>query len=232
MKEYTFILGALDEEIDGIRAAMESVAEKKAGAFPVWCGKLHGKDILLCRCGVGKTNAAAAVSATLTAFAGAARVINTGVAGGIGGGVRRGDVVVGTRTVQHDFDQTPDGLRKGQVQGFDSEYFDADARLVTDMEQALRQENIAYRKGIIASGDQFIADGKKAAQIADTFGAIACEMESASAAQVCALYGVPFLALRAISDDGGEQAVSGFYEFLCAAAANNARAVCRFVKNL
>lgn len=227
--QFTYILGALDEEIDGIRAALENVQVEKTGAFPVWRGSYAGKEVLLGRCGVGKTNAAAATSAALTAFPAITRVINTGVAGGLGG-VRRGDVVLGTRTVHHDFDQTPDGLRKGQVNGFDSEFFDADPMLLHEMENALHAEKIAYRKGIIASGDQFIASKDRAARIAEDFGASACEMESASVAQVCALYGVPFLALRAVSDDGGDGAVESFYAFLHAAAANNARAVLRFLR--
>ncbi|MCI8459648.1 MAG: 5'-methylthioadenosine/adenosylhomocysteine nucleosidase [Clostridia bacterium] len=226
---YTFILGALDEEIDGIRAAMQDVKEQKAGAFPVWRGRMGNHELLLCRCGVGKANAAAATAAVLTAFPQAARVINTGVAGGVGN-VRRGDVVLGVKTVQHDMDCTPDGLQKGQVPDFDDVFFKADEQLVRDLENALQQEKIAYCKGIIASGDRFIASKEEAARLAREFGATACEMESAAAAQVCALFGVPFAALRAISDDGGDNAVTSFYEFLHTAAANNARAVCRLLQ--
>ena len=227
--QFTYILGALDEEIDGVRAALTNVRTEKAGAFPLWRGSYAGKDVLLGRCGVGKSNAAAATAAALTAYPAIARVINTGVAGGLGG-VRRGEVVLGTRTVHHDFDATADGKRKGQIEGFDSEFFDADPLLLREMESALQEEKIAYRRGIIASGHQFIANKATALRIAEEFGASACEMESASVAQVCALFGVPFLALRAVSDDGGDGAVESFYAFLHAAAANNARALLRFLR--
>ena len=222
----TLIMGALDEEIDGIYAAMKDRREIKAGAFTVFCGKLYKEDILLCRCGVGKVNAAAATSAVLAVLGGADRVINTGVAGGIGKGIKRGDVVLGTRTVQHDFD----GKRKGQIEGFDSEFFDGDTYMLEKMERALSAENIPYHKGIIASGDKFIADNAVADGLNAEFGAISCEMESAAIAQVCALYGVPFLAMRAISDNGGDGAVESFYEFVHKAANNNARAINEFFR--
>jgi len=223
-------MGALDEEIDGIYAAMKDRRELKAGAFTVFCGKLYKEDILLCRCGVGKVNAAAATSAVLAVLGGADRVINTGVAGGIGKGIKRGDVVLGTRTVQHDFDATADGARKGQVAGFDSEFFYGDTYLIENMERALSAERIPYHKGIIASGDKFIADNAVAGSLNAEFGAISCEMESAAIAQVCALYKVPYLAMRAISDNGDEKAVESFYEFLHRAANNNARAINEFFR--
>ena len=226
----TLILGALSEEVDGIYKAMENTCEQGAGAFKVFCGKLYGEDIILCRCGVGKVNAAAAASAALAMFSDTDRVINTGVAGGIGDGIKRGDVVLGVRTVQHDFDATADGKRKGQIEGFESEFFDGDKAMLEGMENALKLENIAYHKGIIASGDRFIADKTAADKINSDFGAISCEMESAAIAQVCALYNVPVLAMRAISDSGGDGAIESFYEFLHRAAENNAKAIKRFMQ--
>lgn len=225
----TFILGALDEEISSLRSAMNNMREEKAGAFDLYIGEICGKKIILCRCGVGKVNAAAAASAVLTSYTGVIRVINTGVAGGIGGGIRRGDVALGTMTVQHDYDQTPDGFRKGQIEGFDSEFFKGDKTMLSLMERALTEEKISYKKGVIASGDQFIADSATARRINREFDAIACDFESAPIAQVCALFGVPYLAMRAISDDGREDAVSSFYEFLSSAAEKNARAIKRFM---
>ena len=120
--------------------------------------------------------------------------------------------------------------RKGQIEGFESEFFDGDKAMLEGMENALKLENIAYHKGIIASGDRFIADKTAADKINSDFGAISCEMESAAIAQVCALYNVPFLAMRAISDNGGDGAIESFYEFLHRAAENNAKAIKRFMQ--
>ena len=138
----TLILGALDKELDDIRAATDNLTEGRAGAFPVYIGTINGVKIILCRCGVGKAHAAAAVSAVLTAYPEVSRVINTGVAGGIGKSLKRGDVVLGEKTVYHDFDSTPDGLKKGQVQGFDSEYFTADKDLLSAVENEIGRAHV------------------------------------------------------------------------------------------
>ncbi len=225
----TLILGALDEEIDGIRNAIKAEVVK-VGAFEIYRGNYGKSKIIVCRCGIGKVSSAAATAAILTVFPSIARVINTGVAGGIGGGVKRTDVVLGARAVQHDFDCTADGLEKGHVPGFDDVFFDGDEKMLLRMERALKAEGIKYHKGIIASGDMFVADKDTAQNIHDRFGAIACEMESAAIAQVCRIYNVPFIAMRAISDDGGDGAVASFYEFVHIAADNNIRAIKRFLQ--
>lgn len=222
------VLGALTEELESLKSEMTDKTVLRAGAYDCDAGRIGKAEIILCKCGVGKVNAASAAASILTAITDITAVINTGVAGGIGGGIKRGDVALGLKTVHHDYDQTPDGLRKGQIQGFDSEFFDGDKQLLTAMEQVLIQEKISYKKGVIASGDQFIASKAAATRINGEFGAIACDFESAPIAQVCAIFKVPFLAMRAISDNGEEGAVGSFYEFLTVAAKHNCTAITAF----
>lgn len=224
------ILGALTEELESLKNGMTDKTVLHAGAYDCDAGHLNSAEIILCKCGVGKVNAASAAASILTAIPDINAVINTGVAGGIGGGIKRGDIALGIKTVHHDYDQTPDGLRKGQIQGFDSEFFDGDEKLLATMEQALQKENVRYVKGVIASGDQFIASKAAATRINGEFGAIACDFESAPIAQVCAIFGVPFIAMRAISDNGEEGAVGSFYEFLTTAAERNCKAITAFCK--
>ena len=224
------IIGALEEEIEGVKGLLSGAKEEKAGAFTYARGKVENCELLVCRCGVGKTNSAAASSAILACEKKVDGVINIGVAGGIGKGVMRGDIVLGERTVHHDYDQTPDGLRKGQVQGFDSEYFCGSKQMIDILERALTEQNIRYKVGIIASGDQFIASDSEAKRIYGEFGALACDFESAPINQVCCIYGVPFVSMRAISDNGGDGAVESFYEFLARAAQNATKAIEAFCK--
>ena len=60
-------------------------------------------------------------------------------------------------------------------------------------------------QGLVASGDQFVSCAQAAGALrADLLAAghdvLAVEMEGAAVAQVCVDYGVPFAAVRAISD--------------------------------
>ena len=60
--------------------------------------------------------------------------------------------------------------------------------------------------GLICSGDQFITDREQLNLIKQRFPlALAVDMESGALAQVCHLYGVPFLSFRIISDTPGAE---------------------------
>ncbi len=62
--------------------------------------------VVLALSGIGKVAAATTATALIERF-GAARIVFTGVAGGVGDGVRVGDVVVAQDYVQHDMDASP-----------------------------------------------------------------------------------------------------------------------------
>jgi adenosylhomocysteine nucleosidase len=54
--------------------------------------------------------------------------------------------------------------------------------------------------GTVASGDQVIASASKKQWLSTTFNALAVDMESAAVAQIATLNNVPWLAVRAVSD--------------------------------
>jgi len=68
--------------------------------------------------------------------------------------------------------------------------------------------------GIIATGDQFVADESRKDWIKTTFEADAIEMEGAAVAVVCDAFKIPFFIMRSISDTADEGAVEDFDEFL------------------
>lgn len=77
--------------------------------------------------------------------------------------------------------------------------------------------------GLIATGDQFVADPNRVAAIKQEFaGVAAVEMEGAAVAQVAASFGKPFLIIRAISDNGDDSASVNFSEFVVQAGKNAA----------
>ena len=73
--------------------------------------------------------------------------------------------------------------------------------------------------GLICSGDKFITDRSELDAIKAQFpDGLAVDMESAAIAQVCFLYGKPFLSFRIISDTPGADEhwaqYEGFWETL------------------
>lgn len=212
------IIGAMDIEIESIVAAMENHQTEKIGPVSFHSGAIAGRECVAACCGEGKVNSAVCTQTMLLRYAPCC-VINVGVAGGIGEQVEIGDLVAASSLVQHDFDTTALGYAAGEIPSLKKVFLPADKELTElSLECAASVYEGNLHKGVIASGDQFIAGPEKYKRIREAFGALACEMEGASIGQVCCMNGVPFAVLRAISDNGNSSAHVDFPKFAKEAA--------------
>ena len=224
----TGIIGAMDVEIESIASNMQNVEHKVISGIPFSKGTLNGRPIVLARCGIGKVNAAVCTQIMLSAF-GVNAVINTGVAGAVSKGIRQNDIVIAERFVQHDVDTSPIGDPVGFVSTINRIYFEADSSITSRLKAAIGNKARTHM-GTVATGDQFIADKKTGSKIHEQFKALACDMEGGAIAQVCALAGVPFGAVRCISDSADEKANMDYPEFAAKAAATCASMVLEYFK--
>ena len=213
------ILGAIETEVADNRRLLQDPVELRAGHLTVHRGRLHGVEVLLARCGVGKVNAAMAT--TLLHSAGATSLLFTGVAGGVAPGQQVGDLVVATDLVQHDVDVTALGRPPGQLLGEPGSW-SADpvmsGRLRAAAGASAARDGRAVHEGRIASGDQFVASASRAAALHTDFGALCVEMEGAAVAQAATSLGMPFAVLRALSDTADHGAAQDFPAFLTGSA--------------
>lgn len=226
------IIGAMDMEVDGIVGRMTETEEEIIASIKYTSGKLNGVPCVAARCEPGKVNAAACAQAMCIRYSPRA-VINSGVAGGIGHGVHIGDVVIGTSCVQHDFDTSAFGDEKGFVAGIDRVYLPCDenmTEIVYNEAKEIYEGNVV--KGVIATGDQFIADGDKCLEFNQRYNAQACEMEAASIAHVCLLNGIPFVGIRSISDNANEHGDVDFTAFAEASSKKAIELVCSVINKL
>lgn len=221
------MIGALTDEVAALTEQMRVSDTQSIGGLTFYRGQLHGQEVVVVKSGVGKVNAAFA-AATMCALYKPDGIINTGVAGGT---VPRGQTVVSTRLVQHDF-RGADGCPDGQIDGFDSPYFDADPNMVEALTAAAVACGVSAHKGTIVSGDRFVCDSTEVKRLAATFDAKAIDMESAAIAHVCKLTGVRFCALRTVTDNADESAVGDFYELLKSAAASSCKILLRYLAQL
>lgn len=214
------IIVAMHEELAVVLSELQHAETIERAGLQLHRGQYHGKDVIAVICGVGKVHAALCTQLLISEFA-VRQVINLGIAGGIGPGIQPGDVVIADTLVQHDMDVTPLGLKPGQIFRLDTFDFSCDPALL-DAAQHAAQQLASHRSyvGRIVSGDQFIADPAKSRWLHEEFDALACEMESASIAQVCYLNHVPFVCIRSISDNANEGAHMDFDEFMPIAVAN------------
>ncbi|MBS6236071.1 MAG: 5'-methylthioadenosine/S-adenosylhomocysteine nucleosidase, partial [Clostridiales bacterium] len=150
------------------------------------------------------------------------------VAGGIGADVKIGDLVLADGAIQHDVDTTQIGDKIGMVSGINLVVIPTSSNMNRVLAEAAKC--CAYQGdvhvGRIASGDQFISSAEKLHWIASTFGAIACEMESGSIAQVCYINGTEYTAVRCISDNADSNAGVDYEQFSTFAAHQTTELLC------
>ena len=219
MENKTFgVIGAMESEVAQLRAALKMPEARTVAGLTFYAGTLGENRVVLVRSGVGKVNAARCAQILIDLYE-PDYLVNTGIAGGIGAGLAVADVVIGTELVQHDFDAVNFGYARGNI--CEPEHrgtptvFRSDETLIAAFRAAAESLIDAKRvkTGRIATGDLFVASAETKRDIADTFGAIAAEMEGCAIAQVAALAGVPFIVLRAISDLADGSSVGSFGEF-------------------
>lgn len=225
------VICAMEPEARHIIAAMSDTVTEKAGCLTLTTGTI-GKTAVTVGCGAyGKVSAAVCASLMVERY-GAGALINSGVAGGLDPELEPGDAVVALSVVQHDYDTSPIGDPVGMISGLNVTEIPADAELSELLCQAARENGIKVRRGVIATGDRFVADADTAGYIKKTFGAAACDMESGSVGQAALLLGVPFAVIRAISDNGNGKAVEDFPAFTEMASERAARAFITMINSM
>ena len=226
------IICAMQIEADGIIALCENVKTRTHAKMKFTLGTLHGKDVCVVVCGVGKVNAAMCALMLIEKYK-PNLVLNSGVAGSLSPIVGIGDIVVATKSVEHDMNGTALGDRQGEITFPDGNmmFFECDKQASTLLAAICKEiPDTKVAQGIIASGDIFVSDRKQRFKINDRFGALACEMEGAAIGHVCARCEVPYGIIRAISDDLDENKGMDFVKFCELASKKTVAAVSGFVK--
>ncbi|MDF1482974.1 5'-methylthioadenosine/adenosylhomocysteine nucleosidase [Extensimonas sp. H3M7-6] len=247
----TAILSALPQEQSGLLAQLQQPQHLQHAGRSFWRGTLHGQRVVLALSGIGKVAAATTATALIERF-GVARIVFTGVAGGVGAGVQVGDVIVAQDYVQHDMDASP-LFARWELPGYGRQRLACDAALsallleaacacVSSAEGHFGLEYQAGRPrvhhGLVASGDRFVASaheaqGLRAALLTGGHEVLAVEMEGAAVAQVCHDYGLPFAAMRTISDRADDSAHIDFPQFVRTVASRYAELIVQgFLKRI
>ena len=208
------IIGAMEAEIAILKEKMEDVRIIKKASMDFYEGMLAGRKAVVVRSGIGKVNAGICAQILADVFS-AEAIINTGIAGSLNKDINIGDIVLSTDVVQHDMDATGFGYRRGQIPQMSASYFEADEKLRKLAAEVCREVNpdIQVFEGRIASGDQFICDQDVKNSIVSEFSAYATEMEGAAIGQAAYLNEIPFLVIRAISDNADGSAQMDYSEF-------------------
>lgn len=230
----TAILSALPEEQVGLVQSLEQAQRSVYAGRVFWRGTLHGHSVVLALSGIGKVAAATTATVLIEHFR-VARIVFTGVAGGVGEGVCVGDVVVASDYLQHDMDASP-LFPRWELPGYARTRLACDGLLGALLLEAAGAylagargdfSSARVHHGLVASGDRFVSAAQDAHALREALGAaghavLAVEMEGAAVAQVCADYGLPFAAMRTISDRADDAAHTDFARFVATVASRYA----------
>lgn len=220
------IIGAMHEEVVGLKAEMISDRTVKKASMVFEEGELNGRKVVVVQSGIGKVNAAICAQILIDEF-GVDTLINTGIAGSLDARIDIGDIVISTDALHHDMDATIFGDAVGQVPGMDILAFPADERLLTLARKVNEEVNTDIRTftGRIVSGDQFISSHEAKQRITENFKPLCTEMEGAAIAQTAYLNHIPYVIIRAISDKADNSAVVDYPEFEKQAIAHSVKLV-------
>jgi len=205
------IMGAMPEEIAPILEKLGSYETTKYAGNTYYEATYKGLDLVIAYSKIGKVFSTLTATTMIDHF-GAEKLLFSGVAGAISDTLHVGDLIVATKLAQHDLDITAFGHPFGFVpEG--AVFVEADKDLIAMSKEVALEMDKVIQEGIIATGDQFVANEDRKNWIGSTFNADALEMEGASVAVVCDALDIPFFILRAISDAADMDASFSFDEF-------------------
>ena len=241
-ESFTVILGAFEQEIILLEDELTDAQEQIIEEIRFVSGKLRGKKVVIAYTGIGKVNAAMTTTLLIEHFK-PDKVIFTGIAGAVNRQLQPGDLVIAEKTAHHDMGTIwPEGLFhkgvKNRLNGWENPvFFDGDEQLLKLAERAVQQVDLRsiriisgqrspkVVKGVVVTGDAFIASAEKCAELRKKLNADAVEMEGAAVAQLCFQRGIGYLVIRSISDNADEGAVLDKQTFYLLAAKNSSSLV-------
>lgn len=209
------IQGALDSELDPLLESLSGRKEQRLRAWTFWTGRIGRQNVILSRTDIGPINAAACTTLAVREFQPRA-IINQGTAGGHNRSLKLWDIVLGEKTTDYSaFSAVHGDAGQGQnpanwkpvphrirTNGTDlSTYssFEGDARLLVAAEK-IRNPRGRVLRGNVGSAYQFNRQIDHIDWLHKTYGTDSEDMESAYSAGAALAMGVPFLAIRIISD--------------------------------
>ena len=188
MNETIAILGAVSEEIAGIKREINISDRVRLDKSEAWFGKYQGRNIVLVRTGVGRKRAQNATQQVIDKF-NPEVIISMGYAGALTEGLNVGDLFVASTILSPESDSN----------SFEMD----DPKNLKWLELAKKTpppENVKLKIGRLITVDMVVhtPDAKK--ELGNRFRAEAVEMETLQIALLARVNKIAFISIRGISD--------------------------------
>lgn len=228
MKVEIGIIGAMQIEVEALRAAMEQTETENISGAEFVSGILYGHTCVVACCGVGKVFAALCAEAMILRYQ-PDYILNTGVGGTLTECLSIGDIAVSRDVVQYDMDTSAIGDPVGLISGIDLVHIPADPDLCDRLTRASVACGVNTLCGTVCSADRFLSDSEIKHRIVNQFGGVVCEMEGGAIGHVCYVNRVPFCVLRSISDCANGDSPEDFPAFTRRATETSMRVLKHFL---
>ncbi|HEU4454237.1 MAG TPA: futalosine hydrolase [Longimicrobium sp.] len=197
-------------ECAALRGWLADASETAIGRKAAWTGTLDGAPVIVLPAGMGKTNAAQGLTALLETRA-VRGVVGFGVGGAYpGSGLEVGDVALASAAIYGDEGvdapggwMSTEGIGIPLIERGESRVFNEialDPARVERARAALEAAGVRARVGPFVTVSACSGTAARGEVLARRFGALCEGMEGAALAHVAAIYDVPILELRAVSN--------------------------------
>jgi len=225
------IIAAMDSEVRDVKLAMAEGIEIYHGGMTFFKGKLHQKEVVAVKSGVGKVNAAMCTQILIDVFK-VNTIIHVGVAGAVHPDLEIGDIVISEDSCQYDMDARAFGHPRGEIPNMDITFFKADPVLIKLAVAAAEELGASYRVGRVMTADLGVDSNQLKEELREEFGGLCVEMEGAAVGQVAMLNQVPYLVIRSMSDKADSDLTNDYKANLEASIKNGVAIVLSMVSGV
>ncbi|MGP0566557.1 MULTISPECIES: phosphorylase family protein [unclassified Nitrospina] len=192
MEHHLCIIGAIREEIAGIKGRMRIDESLKLNGASAFIGTWEGFRLVLVRSGVGRRRAAKAFQQVCDHFP-LVQVISIGFAGGLDPALQVGDLLIADTITM-----VCDGA------AVTTESMAIPVALVNQAMVVACPEGATAYQGTLVTVDDVVSHPDDKKKLGKTHGALGVDMETFELAKEAERRDVPFLSVRAITDTAGQ----------------------------
>jgi len=209
------ILSSMPFESGEVFDSLKNISTAKIAGKNVYIGRLSGHDILMLNTGIGKVNAAHSATCLIENYP-VKGLINMGVGGAYpASGLKIGDIAIASKEIYGDEGVITSKGWTGMteigipvVQAGRKKYFN-EFKLNSALSKKLIIRHLSpvikIKSGPFVTVSSTTGTHERAAELRKRFHAVCENMEGAAIAQVCAIYKIPMLEIRGISNIAGER---------------------------
>ncbi len=180
------IIGAIKDEIAGIKKEMQITDTLRWPTGNAFVGEWQGRTIVLIRSGMGCDRARRALAEMAKKFE-LEQVISIGYAGALDPALKVGELVVADQVVYYETMKN----------------YSLDKELLSMMPEA--------RRGTLLTVDSLAAKPQEKKALREKYSAVAVDMETSALAEKAQARNIPFISVRAITDTADQELIDCSY---------------------